>query len=145
MPNFIAKTLSLPPFPFACGEVKFEGLARGGSEDMIFTRFKGHEFFVILKPHKNGVLVKGDKLTRPSDVAILQGALVALRDAHAEGVSSNAIALRREKNEKKADFVLSEAEFLARLAVNKGKKLFIEIVHLCEVVGNIYQNKDLLK
>lgn len=91
MPNFHTKTFIHPPYPSSFGKSHFDALAlcaRG--ERLIVSHCQGQELLLKINETDNGFLIKGDKITRPSNVAILQQALQDFRDlAKMETTSSN--------------------------------------------------------
>ncbi|GMB91996.1 tRNA (guanosine(46)-N7)-methyltransferase TrmB [Helicobacter ailurogastricus] len=81
MPHFYAKELHLPPLPFEeegfkfCYEAKSLKDPRVG---LMRVQHKLHDFCVLKIQQKEGVLLKGEKSTRPIPVGILQRALKIL-------------------------------------------------------------------
>jgi tRNA (guanine-N7-)-methyltransferase len=81
MPNFHAKEVVVPKLPAFYGETTFHfkaTTARG--EELIFVTCKNEDFLLKIQKHKDSYLLKGDKISRPTQVSILQKALRDLRD-----------------------------------------------------------------
>jgi len=92
MPNF--KTLSLKPlvYPLTHGETTFdfEALSSRGNK-LVMARTKEERLLIRIHERENGkLLVKGDKVTRPSQASFLQKVLIDFRSAsHAVELCSN--------------------------------------------------------
>ena len=69
MPHLHVKKFKSISFPTQYNEIEFEFLAtniKHQEERLIATRFEGKSFFLLIKESENKVLIKSDKLTRPS-------------------------------------------------------------------------------
>ncbi|MDD3462367.1 MAG: tRNA (guanosine(46)-N7)-methyltransferase TrmB [Sulfurospirillaceae bacterium] len=81
MPNFQTKVLCEPCYPAVFRETLFEfsAVAENG-EKLIKVAMQGESFFIKVVQKKDKYLIKGDKITRPSQAGLLQRALVDFRD-----------------------------------------------------------------
>lgn len=131
MPNFQTKTLKEVKFPASLNQVEFLWNAKNtderGNEELIFARYKDEEFFLKKLERKSNILIKGDKLAKPSRVKLLQDALIAYEElCEAKSVFSN---IRSSKNhhEKKND-ILKDIDFFANTEFLSGwKRACIEV------------------
>ena len=81
MPNFHTKDFVEPVYPALFGMSEFEFVATSSrGEKLVMSHTQGADMLLTINKKPNGYLVKGDKLTRPSQVAILQQALKDFRD-----------------------------------------------------------------
>ncbi|PAF53939.1 tRNA (guanosine(46)-N7)-methyltransferase TrmB [Helicobacter sp. 13S00482-2] len=81
MPHFLAKSLELTDLPFNDEGYKLLYEAKGvknPNESLICVNYEDEEFFIrkIKKPHQ--ILLKAEKITKPSPIGILKGALRVL-------------------------------------------------------------------
>ena len=129
MPNFIASSLKELSFPFGNGKIKFLWQANGRNERLIYTKNEDEGFFLVVKPGKNGVVVKGEKLTKPAKVGLLQEALELFKEQSCNGIISQAFAVKKTNLTKKVSEILSLEEFAPAFCELKGKfkEIFIEI------------------
>lgn len=104
MPNFQTDTISSIDYPFTCNDVSFEWEVSSGNESLIFTRYKNESFFLKRIKRDKNILVKGDKLAKPSRVKFLQDALKAYEKAtKSKPVFSN-INSKKNRLEKDSEF-----------------------------------------
>lgn len=75
MPNFQTKILANVQYPIENNGVKFHYKGNCDNESLILCTCQDEEFFIKQIIRKNDILVKGDKLAKPSCVKILQDAL----------------------------------------------------------------------
>lgn len=99
MPNFHVKEFSLPKLPNEFGDTKFEFIATSTLGEVLLMS-ECHKQKMLLKIQKNedGFLIKGDKITRPSQVSILQKALKDLRDFSGAKPSYSNIDAKKQKD-----------------------------------------------
>ena len=124
MPNFIASSLKKLSFPFGNDKIKFLWQANGRNERLIYTKNEEESFFLVVKGGKNGIVVKGEKLTKPAKVGLLQEAL-----ERCNGIISQAFAVKKTNLTKKVSEILSLEEFVPAFCElkDKFKEIFIEI------------------
>lgn len=127
MPNFITKNLKSLAYPIVQDEVVFAWEARGGNSTIIYTQSGIEEFFITLKEHENGFLVKGDKITRPAQIGLLQKALVKFKELNCEEIVSEAIAVKKTHLTQKTSYISDTKELLQILKESRLSKIFIEI------------------
>ena len=129
MPNFIASSLKELSFPFGNDKIKFLWQANGRNERLIYTKNEDEGFFLVVKPGKNGVVVKGEKLTKPAKVGLLQEALELFKEQSCNGIISQAFAVKKTNLTKKVSEILSLEEFVPAFCElkDKFKEIFIEI------------------
>ena len=75
MPNFQATCIEKLTYPSSSNGVEFLWEANESNETLIYTRYKEEEFFLKRLQRGDDVLIKGEKITRPSQVKLLQYAL----------------------------------------------------------------------
>lgn len=125
MPNF--QSLHVNPIEYPCvqGETTFLWEAQCDHERLIYVLHNGHYFFIKLLHKKDRVLVKGDKITRPSSVSYLQKALQDFQKAtNAEATFSN---IHTQKNRHYAPSkMLKTIDFFAN-ELQDSREIWIEI------------------
>ncbi|NLY03461.1 MAG: tRNA (guanosine(46)-N7)-methyltransferase TrmB [Campylobacter sp.] len=125
MPNFIAKKISNFTLPFEKDGVKFLNFAKGRKVDFILVEVEEEQFFITFKSRKDEFVIKGEKLTRPAKVGLLQKSLEILRDEFCSEISSNAINFSKNSLVKNSHIIKTELEALECL--KSTKKVVIEI------------------
>ncbi|MDR0762306.1 MAG: tRNA (guanosine(46)-N7)-methyltransferase TrmB [Campylobacteraceae bacterium] len=125
MPNFITKTIVKPALPFKSGRCDFLWEVSSDSSDYIFTRCDGEEFFIQIKGKEPKIIVKGEKISRPSQVIFLQNALEEYaKKAVCDIIASNIIPASNRLKERNP--IIKEIDFFAQnFAFDK--ELFLEI------------------
>ena len=81
MPNFQAPSLKPLSYPHQEDEVSFFWEAVSGNETLILCQCQDIKFFLKKLQRPNDILIKGEKITRPSQVKLLQKALIAYEKA----------------------------------------------------------------
>jgi tRNA (guanine-N7-)-methyltransferase len=125
MPNF--QSLHVEPLQYPCtqGNTTFLWEAQNGREHLVYTTHNGHSFFIkrVVKGEK--ILVKGDKITRPSAVSYLQKALQDYQKAtKAEAVYSN---IYTQKNRHyRPSSLLKDLDFFAK-ELKDPREIWIEV------------------
>ena len=127
MPNFITQSVSLPPLPARFGEVEFLETARGRNLTLVRTRSFDSEFFIIVKPSGDKVIVKGEKITKPAKIGHLQRALEIFKERFCGRIISQAFAYKDSSLTEKTPLILGENEILSLIKSSKFNKIFIEI------------------
>jgi len=81
MPNFQIETFVEPKLPAYFGSTKFDFIALSKRGEKLLMCYNEKQSLLLkINTHKNGFLIKSDKITRPSQVAILQKTLIDFRD-----------------------------------------------------------------
>ncbi len=127
MPNFITQSVSLPPLPARFGEVEFLETARGRNLTLVRTKSFDSEFFIIVKPSGDKVIVKGEKITKPAKIGHLQRALEIFKERFCGQIISQAFAYKDSSLTEKTPLILDENEILSLVKSSKFNKIFIEI------------------
>ena len=127
MPNFITQSVSLPPLPARFGEVEFLETARGRNLTLVRTKSFDSEFFIIVKPSGDKVIVKGEKITKPAKIGHLQRALEIFKERFCGRIISQAFAYKDSSLTEKTPLILDENEILSLGKSSKFNKIFIEI------------------
>lgn len=134
MPNFHTTTYKLPSLPVKQGESEFKFFAKSKrGEILVMAKCFDEHLLLKINKNKKGYLIKGDKITRPSRVAILQKALIDFRDlVQAEALISN-IESKKVKSFGKsaylkkmdyfADEFQTEKEILIEIGFGSGRHL----------------------
>lgn len=130
MPNFRASKLSeLAPLAQKDG-VSFSWSASGeNGTKLVLCEVEGQQFFILIKPSKNGYVVKGEKISKPAQIGLLQKALLAYRDLAKAEVINEAVALSKNRIIKKDEIIIKIDDFVAEFADLRAKfnHIFIEI------------------
>ena len=132
MPNFIARNLKNTPYPFGAGEVEFLWEARGRKgERLVYTKSGDEIFFIEVKKNaaQNAFVIKGEKVTKPARIGLLQNALKIYRDLNTSEILSEAFAVKNTRLTQKASEILDLKELSENfddLAAKFGE-IFIEI------------------
>jgi len=114
MPNFHTKTLKPLRYPCAYKETTFTYEARSKrGNTLVMASTQGEQVLIRIQQKEDGVLlVKGDKVTRPTQASFLQKVLIDFRDAsEAEEIFSN-IEPKKFLHVKHSPY-LKEIEFFA--------------------------------
>ena len=125
MPNFIAANLKDTSYPFGEKNVSFIWSADDESESLVYTKSNESEFFLTVKKRENDYVIKGEKITRPASLGLLQSALVCYRDLNTSNIKSEAIAIKNDKQLEKKEYIFNDKEFLEYLRTSKFKKIYI--------------------
>lgn len=126
MPNFIAKSVQIPPFNYTKDGVKFGFVARSKFDTLIQVSVENVEFFIALKSRKNDIVLKGEKSTKPVYVSFLQRALNVLKSEFCTQILSDSTQIKSNKIIK-SDMISDEISLLNRIKERKFERLFIEI------------------
>ena len=127
MPNFITQSVSLPRLPIKLGETEFLETARGRNLTLVRTKSFDSEFFIIVKPSGDKVIVKGEKITKPAKIGHLQRALEIFKERFCGRIISQAFAYKDSSLTEKTPLILDENEILSLVKSSKFNKIFIEI------------------
>ena len=120
MPNFHAKEFIEPTYPSSYGKSSFEFVAVSGRGDrLVMSHTQDCDMFLKVNKNKTGYLIKGDKITRPSQVAILQQALKDYRDLSKTEATNSNIDSKKEKSLKISPYLKSMEYFADEFKSNK--------------------------
>jgi tRNA (guanine-N7-)-methyltransferase len=126
MPNFKTKKFTMPKFPTNFGDTKFEYIAKSDKDEMLIKiTQKEEEFFLQIKQKFDKYLIKGDKISRPSQVVFLQQSLRDFRDLCVCETTYSNIEPQKIKNKKRYKF-LKDINFFANDFENE-KEIWIEV------------------
>jgi len=99
MPNFITDNFTPPLLPFSEGGYDFLWEAASPASHYVLVRKEKAEFFITIKSKDNNHVIKGEKISRPSQVLFLQQALqIYANRAKCNALFSN---LKPSKNSRK--------------------------------------------
>ncbi|MDR2080988.1 MAG: tRNA (guanosine(46)-N7)-methyltransferase TrmB [Campylobacteraceae bacterium] len=125
MPNIIADFISKPLLPFSNEGVDFLWEVNSKDSDLIMTRCKGEEFFILVKNRPPKFIIKGEKLSRPSQVVFLQRALREyVKKANCNILFQNAASSSNRTEIK--NHIIKEIDFFAQNFIFD-KELLLEI------------------
>lgn len=127
MPNFIATSINKPVFPFYNDEVEFLWSAKSKFDTIVLTEVENNHFFITIKKRENDFVIKGEKLTRPAKVGLLQKALSVFKNEFCKGIICDTIAIKQNRLVKQTPLLVNEETLLNMLDKTKFKKVFIEI------------------
>lgn len=120
MPNFISRRVNIAPLPLKHGKSEFIRVAselRDGHKtnvSLVQAKLGNEQFLLIIKKRADdSYIIKGDKISKPTNIAILQQALSDFKSAFCEDIISNAIASKGSTD--KLAFNINEDE-LASIA-----------------------------
>jgi len=112
MPNFHTKEFVEPTYPSAYGRSDFEFVASSKRGDrLVMAHIGGCDMLLKINKNKKSYLIKGDKITRPSQVALLQQALKDYRDLSKTVTTNSNIESKKEKTLKVSPFLKSMEYF----------------------------------
>lgn len=125
MPNFHTKEFIEPTLPVSFAQTRFKYAAYSEKEQLIMCECSKHQFFVKIYAKGDYYLIKGDKITRPTQVSILQQALRDLRDVTKTTPHNSNIDAQRQRTLKVSPF-LKEMEYFAHEFTTK-KDILVEV------------------
>jgi len=112
MPNFIAKKAHVGSLPREKNGVKFKQIFIGRACNLILCECEESEFFITQKPKNPSFVKKGEKLTRPAKIGLLQRALHEFKSEFCDEIISEAFAISQNSLIKKETPIKSESEIL---------------------------------
>ena len=128
MPNFVTSSINTAPYVSASEDIKFGWSAVGRNVNLILAEACGEEFFLLTKKRdEKSYVVKGEKLTKPAKIGLLQKALTEFKERNCKGVISEAIAVKKTHLTQKDSAVKDIAELIEILKRKERDKIFIEI------------------
>lgn len=126
MPNFHAKGFIEPKYPSSYGESSFEFVALSSRGDrLVMSHIEDNDMLLQINKNKDSFLIKGDKITRPSQVAILQQVLKDYRDLTKTKPTNSNIDSKKEKTLKVSPF-LKTMEYFADSFITD-KSILVEV------------------
>lgn len=126
MPNFHAKDFIEPVYPASYQKSSFEFVALSNRGDrLVMSHFEDNDLLLQITKNKDSFLIKGDKITRPSQVAILQQVLKDYRDLTKTKPTNSNIDAKKEKTLKVSPF-LKTMEYFAD-SFQTSKNILVEI------------------
>lgn len=117
MPNFVCQSLSRFKFPIEIGDCKFLWqmweLKKGQKtkNSLVFVKYLDDNFLLSVRYKEDMCVVKGDKVTKPTNIAHLHAALNAIKINYAKNLISDTV---NRKEPVKLQYVL-EPERLAKV------------------------------
>jgi len=126
MPNFHSKTFTEPKLPATFGTTKFEFIALSTRKERVVMCVNEEQSMLLkINATKNGYLIKGDKITRPSQVAILQKTLIDFRDLSKTETTKSNIESSKNRVLKISPY-LKDMEYFAQKFETK-KDILVEV------------------
>ncbi len=104
MPNVHIKKSDLKPFPFKCGEFEYRFVAKSKHNKLIYVRREEENFFLEMIDKKDSFLLKADKITKPTNIKIVQDSMKAFVVANKLSVLHSNIDSSRNHLAKKSPF-----------------------------------------
>ncbi|PSM51852.1 tRNA m7G46 methyltransferase [Campylobacter blaseri] len=127
MPNFTTRKVKVLSLPFKKDDIEILQIAKGRMLDLVLVKVGDEEFFLTIKPTKDSFLIKGEKITRPSKVGLLQKALELFSVEFCEEILSSAFGYNKNSLIENNSIIKSEKELLEIINGNKKSKICIEI------------------
>ncbi len=114
MPNFHTQTIKNLVYPCTHNETTFHGEALSSKGSKLIMATTNHHTLFLQIYHKdtNEYLVKGDKVTRPTEAIFLQKTLINFKEIACEGISHSNIEPKRLTQVKPSSY-LKEIDFFA--------------------------------
>lgn len=127
MPNFHTSVLEPLLYPCTKGKSTFTFIAssKRGNHLVMSTTQEEELLIRIYAKEEGGYLVKGDKITRPSDATFLQKALIDFRDASNAVVTHSNIEPKNFLHVKRSAY-LKEIDFFAQ-GFEPNREIWIEV------------------
>jgi len=126
MPNFHTKEFAEPTYPSSYGKSEFKFVAVSSrGERLVMSHTQNSDMLLKINKNKKGYLIKGDKISRPSQVAILQQALKDFRDLSKTETTNSNIDSKKEKSLKISPYLKSMEYFADEF--NSSKEILVEV------------------
>lgn len=126
MPNFHAKEFVEPVYPSSYGKSSFEFVAHSNRGDrLVMSHLEDNDMLLQINKNKDSYLIKGDKITRPSQVALLQQVLRDYRDLTNTIPTNSNIDSKKEKTLKVSPY-LKTMEYFAD-SFKTDKSILVEV------------------
>lgn len=125
MPNFKAKYIKNLTLPISVGEVKFKFKTKTQlGKTLVYTSINNSSFFIELNEKNNEFVVKIDKLTKITDLALMQKALEAFEKTFCDEIISKAYHYNKFK-ELASNVISSPKDF--KELINSLDNAYLEI------------------
>ena len=112
MPNVHVKKSSLLDFPYCHNDFTFYFSAKSEHDALILTKYKNEEFFLQIIEKDDKYLLKADKLTRPTNVKIVQDALKVFLEANSLKAIMSNIDSKKNRLKKRSKYLKKIEEFI---------------------------------
>ena len=128
MPNFVCAQLDEFKFPARIGECEFlwqKWELKDGKKTenrVVFVSCHNDKFLLNIRAKNSGFVVKGDKITKPSNVSHLHSALNAIKTAYAKGVITDTVST---KETEKLQYVLEPHKLASVLNGDESEDAFL--------------------
>lgn len=121
MPNFHAESFVEPLYPSSYGksEFKFVAISKRGDR-LVMSHTQNCELLLNIKKNEKSYLIKGDKITRPSQVAILQQSLKDYRDLTKTKTTNSNIDSKKSKSLKISPYLKTMEYFADEFKCDNG-------------------------
>lgn len=125
MPNLLAKKIKKLTLPFEKDGVSFIFLAKGRVIDLLLCEVEKKKFFLSIREKNGKIVIKGEKLTKPTNIGLLQRALKVFRDNFCEEIINEAILLEKPASFEENKIVLNSQSLLKE--IKNFEEIYIEI------------------
>ncbi len=112
MPNVHTKKGVLLDFPYKFNGFAFEFIARSKYDNLILVRCEDESFFLSLVEKDEKFLIKADKLTRPTNVKILQDAMKAFVEKNSLDITFSTINSKKNHLKRRSKFLKDIRDFI---------------------------------
>ncbi len=137
MPNAHVKKDNYCQMPIKNDGFLFEFLASSKYDDLVFTKSKEENFFLQVIDKKKIKLIKADKITKPTNVKIVQDAIKSFIDANNfeilhENINSSKNHLKKKSNYQKDIFYFDDYKSDKKIEIEIGFGSGRHILHLAK-------------
>jgi len=137
MPNAHVKKSNYCQMPMENNGFLFEFLASSKYDDLVFTKSKEENFFLQVIDKKKIKLIKADKITKPTNVKIVQDAIKSFIDANNfeilyENINSSKNHLKKKSNYQKDIFYFDDYKSNKKIEIEIGFGSGRHILHLAK-------------
>ncbi len=137
MPNAHVKKSNYCQMPMEKNGFLFEFLASSKHDDLVFTKSKEEKFFLQVIDKKKIKLIKADKITKPTNVKIVQDAIKSFIDANNfeilhENINSSKNHLKKKSNFQKDIFYFDDYKSDKKIEIEIGFGSGRHILHLAK-------------
>ncbi|MDR1613970.1 MAG: tRNA (guanosine(46)-N7)-methyltransferase TrmB [Campylobacteraceae bacterium] len=136
MPNFLTNFINKPLLPFSSGGCDFLWEVTAKNSNYIMTCCEEERFFILVKDKSPKFIIKGEKLSRPSQVIFLQQALIEYAKKAACSILSSNITPASNRIKTKnpaikgielfADNFKTDKEILLEIGFGSGRHLLYQ-------------------
>lgn len=125
MPNIQTKSLDTISMPFEADGYRFDFEAISKHDKLIHVEHEGKEFFLQVIKREDDYLIKADKITRPSQVKILQNALKAFVEFGDIETTFSNINSSKNRHSKKSPYLKNIEYFFKEF--DSDKQIMVEV------------------